>query len=373
MICLYCKNPGPFNEEHVLSRALAGPGEDWVLKGLVCAKCNRLFSRYERAWTSEPGVALARIAMGPPGRTRQGQTFQFHPSELMFLEADGDPVSYEVDILSGITPRLRYQVIDIGAKVMPVASHQDDADRFADAWPAFIAKPEVTIQKVTSDGQTRFRVAMLNLDWAPTIVKIEWRAKPANAWWDTFGENFSRSCYPRISLDPLSRIRFRTQRLKQIPKLLGRIFATGKMTSEGKTYPTGSYHIACRGVYDIDMIHRAVAKTLVNYMVDQLGAAFASDPVFWPLLNYCIGGPDHLGSGPFVGVVNHAIGICDFDALPTNRHGLLLASDGERVVGSIKLYGNRSCYRVHLGASPYGHSFQHSTRIDYNGPGRVAA
>ena len=371
MLCLYCQKTGPFDEEHVLSRSLAGPGEDWVLKGLVCCNCNRLFSRYERAWTSEPGVAMARIAMGPLGRTRKGHTFQFHPSELMFLEVNGDPVSYEVDILPSVEPRLRYQVIDTGAKVAAAVSHQHDVDRFAKAWPVFIAKPEVTIQKIKTGEQNRFRVATLRLNGTPTIGKIEWRARPADAWWDTFGENFGRSRDPRMSLDPLNRIRFRTEHLKQIPQLLGRIFSAGQITSPATTYATGTYQIACRGVYDIEKIHRAVAKTLVNYMFDKMGASFASKPAFRPVVDYCIGGPEHSGPGPFVGIVNQPIGLPDFDNLLSDRHALLLISDGRRVVGTLKLYGNTSCYRVHLGLSPDGKPFQHQTLIDYNGPGRV--
>ena len=96
MTCVYCGSKGPFNDEHILARAFAGSGENWTLKDIVCVKCNKLFSTYERAWTSEPGAAMARIYWGPAGRERKGQAYQVHPSENIFLLVDSDAVAYEV-------------------------------------------------------------------------------------------------------------------------------------------------------------------------------------------------------------------------------------------------------------------------------------
>jgi hypothetical protein len=109
--CVYCGSAGPFTDEHVLARAFAGPNENWMLKDLVCAKCNNLFSTYERAWTSAPGEAYARIHWGPAGWKRKGAAYQAHPSENIFLMINGDPILYEADILRGSQPRLRPQII----------------------------------------------------------------------------------------------------------------------------------------------------------------------------------------------------------------------------------------------------------------------
>lgn len=313
MSCIYCGKAGPYSDEHVLSRALAGSGENWVLKDLVCKGCNALFSRYERAWTSEPGVAIARIAYGPSGRTRKGQAFQFHPSEQMFLEIKGDPVSYEVDILPNVTPRFRYQVIDTGLTVFPAVGSQADVDRFGPAWQKFVANPEVTIQKLLTVNGTFYRVATLQLAGTPKIVKLDRRQQPAEAWWDTFDRGIAQSAHPRMSLDPFSRIRFRTARLTQVPQLLDRIFSAGQITTQAAVHQAGSYQIKSRSIYDLEKIPRAIAKTLVNYLVDKMGAAYVTDPAFRPVLNYCLGGPDRLANGPFVGFLPHETGIPDID------------------------------------------------------------
>lgn len=373
MECIYCQKSRQFSDEHVLSRALAGGGEDWMLIDTVCSVCNALFSRFERAWTGAPGIAIMRIAFGPAGRTRRGQAYQFHPSEMMFLEAADDPVAYEVDILPGVAPRLRYQVIATDTDVFPVVSSNDDVARFEAAWNAFIRNPEVTIQKVQIAGAAVYKVARLTLHGEPAIVGVDRRSKPAAAWWDTFGDGFHRSRDSRMSLDPFGRIRFRTRRFRDIPVLLGRIFAAGEIGSSGRVYGAGEYRIACRELYEKNKVERAVAKTLVNYMIDKVGLSYARDAAFRPLLDYCIGGPDPHQNGPFVGFVPGQIGIGSFDGLSVERHGLALASDGERVGGFLKLYGGSYVYRVHLGRSPDSRAFVHTTSIDYNGPGRVSA
>jgi hypothetical protein len=372
MSCIYCLKLGPYSEEHVLTRALSGSGEDWVLKDLVCTICNNLFSRYERAWTSEPGVSIARIHNGPLGRIRRGQAFTFHPAEQMFMEVDGDPVSYEVDILPRITPRLRYQIIDTGSAVVPTASNVDDIQRFKDAWKKFVLRPEVTIRKKTSNENVTYRVALLNLKNSPKIDIIESRTKATDAWWDRFEAGIGKATHPRLSLDPFGRIRFRTSRLKQIPLLLHRIFEAGEINGIGATHHPGSYHIVNRSIYDVNKVHRAIAKTLVNYLTDQLGSTYISNPEFRPVLDYCIGGSDSTENGPFVGISEKNCGIPEIDNAGKDHHALALASNGLRVVGVLKLYGHFT-YRVHLGAAPASHlPFIRAVQIEYNGVGRVS-
>lgn len=344
-----------------------------MLRNLVCSGCNHLFSTYERAWTSAPDIAIARIAQGPPGRTRKGQAYQFHPSERMFLVADGDPVAYEVDLLPGIEPRLRYQLIDTGVGMEAAASSQDDDSRFRVAWNSFVARPEVTIQKKPSGTGSVFRVASLDLSGPPKVTKVETRTKPALAWWDTFDNAVPGPIHARLSLDPFGRIRFRTGRLREVPKLLDNILQAGTISSRGKSYAPGTYSVSARSVYDINKVNRAVAKTLMNYATDQFGSAFASKSEFNDLRQYCLGGPDRQTNGLFVGLVTNPIGIPTIDLCASDRHALALASDGFLVVGVLKLYGHFT-YRVHLGPAPPGTiPFVRGVRVDFNGPGRTDA
>jgi hypothetical protein len=314
---------------------------------------------------------MARIFQGPPGRTREGQAYQFHPSERMFLVAQGDPVAYEVDLLPGIEPRFRYQIIDTGAGLKGVAGSHDDEPRFSAAWKQFVAASEITIQKMPSSKGSLFRVATLDLSGTPEVKKVETRPKPASAWWDTFDSGMPGPAHARMSLDPFGRIRFRTERIRDIPKLLDAIFRTGAIPGDGGAHAPGSYTVCARSIYNINKVHRAVAKTLVNYAVDQLGAAFVMNPEFDAIRHYCIGGPDRSTEGPFVGVTNKLSHIPTIDGCVRDRHAVALVSDGSLVAGALKLYGH-FLYRIHLGPAPIATPpFIRGVRIDFNGVGRI--
>jgi hypothetical protein len=179
--CVYCGSAGPFTDEHVLARAFAGPSENWMLKDLVCAECNKLFSTYERAWTSAPGEAAARIHWGPAGRNRKGAVYQAHPSENIFLMIKDDPISYEADILRGTEPRLRAQMISAKDRLFAVAGAPEDAKSLTDAANAFWKTPELTIQKRREPGPQQFRIAVLARDDRFRFADIQLRSKPARA------------------------------------------------------------------------------------------------------------------------------------------------------------------------------------------------
>lgn len=372
MACVYCDSKGPFTGEHVLARALAGPGEDWMLIDTVCSKCNTLFSTYERAWTSEPGVAMARIYHGPAGRARKGQAYQAHPSENVFMEAEGDPVAYEVDILRGIEPRLRAQMIETSDGLIAIAGDEDGPKRLTDATNAFWKDLSITIQKRPRAGPQQFRVAVLSLNEVFAFDRIEWRSSPPPVWLDRFPGSLGLSPDPRMSVDAFGRLRFRTSKLRHIVEFLNRALKEGTKSKGGsKTHAAGTYRLAVRSVYDIPKVHRAVAKTLVNYAVDSFGASWISAPGFRPILDYCLGRVDDPAGKPFVGVATTPTGIRAIDDAPPERHALALCSNGTLVVGLVKLYGGLP-YKVHLGAAPAGATqFVRSVQIDYNGSGRV--
>ncbi len=369
--CVYCRRPGPFADEHVFTRALSGDGEDWLLKDIVCKKCNGLFSRWERAWTSEPMNASARIYQGPVGRTRRGQAFTTHPSEQIFLEAPGEPTSFEADILPGFAPRLRVQIIDLGTRLLSEAGAVEDFDRFKRAYAAFTATPEITIAKRPEPGPRQYTVALLSLDTPVKIERVERRAKPGAAWHDKFPSTMKTGRHPRMSIDAFGRLRFRTLRLAEIPQLLEHAFEAGPIRSGSRDFQPGKYQLGIHSVYELPKVHRAVAKTLVNYMIDRLGREWAEHLNFRPLLDYCIGHADDAADGPFVQLIRGPLGIAPIDALPIDRHALALYCDGRHVAGAVKTYGH-FLHVVRLGDAPAALGpFSFGTWIDFGGVGRV--
>jgi hypothetical protein len=369
--CVYCGSKGPFSDEHVLARAFAGPGENWMLKDLVCCKCNRLFSTYERAWTSAPGESAARIHWGPAGRKRKGVAYQAHPSENIFLIVKGDRISYEADILRGTAPRLRPQIISAKDGLFAVAGAPGDAKRLTDAVNAFWGAPEITIQKRLEPGPRQFRIAVLNRGDHFRFEDIQLRTKPAAAWLDRFPPSVELNHDPRISVDADGRLRFRVRKVREVTDLLNRALLESCTPGPGGTIAADDLTLAIRSTFNVYKVTRAVAKTVVNFAVDTFGPDWIGHPYFRPILDFCLGRAGNRPGAPFVGSIQPPTGIPAIDECIPERHALALCSNGSRVVGLVRLYGG-IIYRVHIGQAAAGtKTFTKTVWIDYNGTGRV--
>jgi hypothetical protein len=248
-LCVYCGSKGPFTDEHVLARAFAGPGENWMLKDLVCGECNKLFSTYERAWTSAPGEAAARIHWGPAGRKRKGVAYQAHPSENIFLMVKDDPISYEADILRDTESRLRAQMISATDRLFAVAGAPEDASRLTDAVNAFWNAPEITIQKRLEPGPRQFRIAVLARDDHFRFEEIQLRSKPVAAWLDRFPPGLEVGCDPRMSVDADGRLRFRVRKLREVTDLLNRALRESCTSGPGGTIAAADLTLAIRSTF----------------------------------------------------------------------------------------------------------------------------
>jgi len=334
-----------------------------------------MFSSDERKWIHQDGVALARISLGPLGRKRKGVAFVAHPSENWYLKAENDPVFYEVDVLPGMAGRFRMQIIATPDRMIVRAGDRDDTVRFKAAFEEFLRNPEVTIQKRAQKGTQQFRVAVLTMKPTVGVVRIDWRERPASAWVDRFPE-FRRDVprHPRLSIDAWNRLRFRVHSLRDIPFLLDRAFAEREMRSDGGTIPASAYSMMLmesRPMETVESAHRAIAKTIVNYAADEFGPEWISLPDFQEIRAYCRGKLP-LSQRSFVAEIPEAsVAIPAIQRATTSRHALALQSDGQQVVGWIRLYGG-PIYCVQLGRAPTGtFRFRREVHIDYNGPGRV--
>lgn len=375
MTCIYCGSPGPYSDEHVLPRALAGDGEWWVLRNSVCSVCNGAFSSDERNWIHQDGVALARISLGPLGRKRRGVAFVAHPSENWYLKAENDPVFYEVDVLPGMAGRFRTQIIATQSRVIVRAGDVADTVRFQAAFGEFLRNPEVTIQKRAEKGSQQFRVAVMTTEPSVRVVRIDLRERPTNAWVDRFPE-FHRDVprHPRLSIDAWNRLRFRVHSLHDIPFLLDRTFAERVMRSDGGTIPANAYSMMLmesRTIEAVEGAHRAIAKTVVNYAAHEFGPEWISMPDFQEIRAYCRGKLPRSRQSFVAQVPEASVAIPAIQRATTSRHAMALQSDGQQVVGWIRLYGG-PIFCVHLGRAPTGtFRFRREVHIDYNGPGRV--
>jgi hypothetical protein len=74
-LCIYCDQPGPFSDEHVISAGLGADDDCFLLVDMVCRHCNTdVFGNLEREVLRSSPIAISRAFMQPHGRKRGKHT-----------------------------------------------------------------------------------------------------------------------------------------------------------------------------------------------------------------------------------------------------------------------------------------------------------
>jgi hypothetical protein len=375
MGCIYCRENKSFTDEHVLTRAFAGQGENWTLVDTVCGDCNAAFSICERVWTSSPGEALARIYHGPAGRKRKGHSYRVHPAEHVYMIQEDDPIAYEAEILNGLEPRLRPQLIWTGNELIAVASDMKEGQRLQVSYAAFMQHLELTVYKSPNATKIkRFLIAKLgsiNGGKFPSVVGYEWRDRPTLAWLDSFPARPSREPFHcRASVDQDDYLRIRAENVETALAFLQSIQNEHSVRSGSKAFTPG-YKIHIEHLHDQIKMNRAIAKTAFNLAIRLLGKDTMSQPSFDRCRAYCWSGEGDDPQHPFVGYIVEARYIARLPSLLSARnesqHVFLLTSNGQRLICLIRLYGG-PVLRVHLGKTDL-QAFEKYVAVDYGGSG----
>ena len=373
--CIYCREDKPFTDEHVLTRAFAGQGENWTLNDIVCGDCNAAFSVCERAWTSSPGVAEARIYHGPAGRKRKGQSYRVHPAGHVYMIQEDDPIAYEAEVLDGLEPRLRPQIVWTGHDLIATSPDIENAPRLFTAYNKFNQNLELTVYKRPNTTKSnRFLIATLGSAPGkrfPSIVGYQWRDQPAFAWLDPFPVRPSRQpFFCRASVDQDDRLRIRADNIETAVLFLQDIQNKESIGTGAREFAPG-YKVHFEFLHDQPKMNRAIAKTSFNLAIKLLGADFMSHSSFDACRTYCWTGEGDNPHHPFVGYIVEEE---DIARLPIHlrvrnerQHVLMLTSNGQRLLGLIRLYGG-PVLRTHLGETNIG-AFEKYVVVDYGGNG----
>lgn len=108
--CIYCGSKGPFSAEHVIPAGLGGDDKRFMLRGIVCKKCNTdVFSPLEREFLRKSPTALGRIFLQTEGRRRSKGT---------------NPPKLEASVKEMITPAGYAVEIELGARGRPTVLPQ---------------------------------------------------------------------------------------------------------------------------------------------------------------------------------------------------------------------------------------------------------
>jgi len=144
-------------------------------------------------------------------------------------------------------------------------------------------------------------------------------------------------------------------------------FADAAATSPGKSFTPGDYKIRISQSVDVQKMNRAIAKTAFNLGIKLLGNDVMKNPALNPIREYCWNGVGDDPKHPFVGYLSEQkqIATCPdkIASADVGTHALMLLSNGDRLIGLIRLYG-ATIYRVHLG-SPAFKRFERTAFVDY--------
>lgn len=115
--CIYCGGTGPFSAEHVIPAGLGGDDKRFVLREIVCKKCNTgVFSPLEREFLRKSPAALGRIFLQPEGRRRSKGT---NPPKLEARKKEmitSSGYAVEIDLGALGQPTILPQLVLVGER-----------------------------------------------------------------------------------------------------------------------------------------------------------------------------------------------------------------------------------------------------------------
>lgn len=161
--CIYCGESNPFTNEHVFPAGLGGDDKKFLLKGLVCGKCNTgVFSTLELELMRNSPYGLARLYMQPTGR---GKGSKAKPPVLNVDSCEMiDPLTGEIseaEMTVGGVPIVLPQVQISGAAFRLCGSDDNRLTHFLAGLTPLMSETLNVITKVQTEGKSQYEVAEL--------------------------------------------------------------------------------------------------------------------------------------------------------------------------------------------------------------------
>ncbi|MDX7951815.1 hypothetical protein P7D22_11605 [Lichenihabitans sp. Uapishka_5] len=299
--CIYCTLDKPldaFDPEHVFSRGLCGPGQNWTLGKEVCRKCNGRFSAFEAHWMRQAIEATARNFHGLQTRNDTTRFDRPQPVEIddLYCVNKGDWIVYEAGFTFPADHHYRPQLIQTPTGLLCIAASIDDGEKLQAAlnkvnWQSV----EVTIP-FWQKRHTDFLIAEFEprprQGYVLTSYKREQRAR--GLWLRDFPHDSllkrdrfidtEHTITTRMALDHRGRLYLRAANIETVPAFLN-LWGLQRFSTEVPPQPTGrGEQTMVFGLHlDLVKIYQAVMKNGLNLFTHFYGAAAALDPTLDPL------------------------------------------------------------------------------------------
>lgn len=294
--CIYClkeKLADAFANEHVLTRAFCGQGNNWTLVELVCKQCNGELSKFESHWASAAIESIMRNFSGPRGRA-SGRASRAQPVEIdeLYLVQGDDPLVYEAGFAFPSEFYFRPQIVESADGLVGVAANQSEGDAIAvaiDRWVHTI--PISLIEAAPEASAQRYRVTTIRLNTNARRHEIENSFDSAVAegiWLRRIGASASfddrkgrvRPITRRIALDDRGRLYMRAADLGDATAFFDRFMEPPAMVAENRQYRSDEQLIRPSVQVKLPVVFRCVLKTGLNLVAHTFGARTAYDPAF---------------------------------------------------------------------------------------------
>jgi hypothetical protein len=296
-VCIYClktKTEVEFSDEHVLTRAFCGQGQNWTLKDMVCTQCNGALSVFESHWTQSAVESVMRNFSGPLGRSKKGRGRR-QPTEInhLYLVQAEDPLAYEAGFAFPNDFYVRPQVLQTEEGLLSVATNEQEGLALQEAMQKSLSARIINIVEPNDSKPHRtYSVTRLELNEkarAYTVLDTRVTEEPSGIWFRRYPDpptvcdfaGLERLLTPRLALDDRGRLYFRAARTPDAAKFLSLLHQRKAAPAKPARAVAPEDQTLRLGIITrLPHVFRAVLKTGLNLIADSFGPDVAMDSAF---------------------------------------------------------------------------------------------
>lgn len=334
--CIYCSRLGPFTDEHVFCAGLGGDDNTFLLRELVCKKCNEeIFSPLEAAFLRTSPEAIARAFLQNHGRKRSGRVRATEApllqcrSASIFLPDSDEPA--EAVFGRGGSVSILPKFILSGSKLDSRAAESEDLAVFCNELISFLSADElVAIRKVHAASGATFIVTTYNFycnKYIASSSSILKKAPKKCFWIECFEGELDSEEKRRTELvrNANGHTIVRIKNEDELCNLFGRLrknivtfkaIADNKMESKPVINPVVSLAIQS----NFDARARVLEKIGVNLCAFFQGGSFVCHDGFSKIKRKILYGKDEIALHSFIVDESSPVFLKMFDVVPKTKH-----------------------------------------------------
>lgn len=303
--CIYCGQLGPFTDEHIFPAGLGGDDRRFLLKNLVCKRCNTdIFSKLEAKFMRRSPVALARVFLQARSRGK-GKN-----ASIPKFETESNTVSdpktgclLEAELQVGGMPVVLPQIVMTQDGLGCTGPDAPSVQTFLERLTALLGNQVQTVKKYKQKDSVVFTVATLS--WSEGSYKpsaIEHLSQPpSNGIWIDGLATSSTPATARLFLRTAGQIVLRVESATD-HSVEWLTFAKAHLqTLSQKDMPASStieqpsMHIGMS--VDLNAYSRVLAKIGMNLAIHAYGDQYCRHPAFDDMKVRILSGNDSVPMG----------------------------------------------------------------------------